>query len=227
MACWLGIALIFSAHAVRGQEFNYSVSTSTSTYTALMDTALCDTTSDWSYNTYIVPIGFSFSFEGDDYDTISIEPNGIIKFSPSRAIVAYHGARCKLDTANAYSRLSYNISGATGARIIKIQYAYCGYDTGDLEENLSYQVWLYEQDNKIEVHTGPNSYPGALTSTAVNPTPLIGLINPLQDGTVNALLLTGDAAAPVASQVGYGSPLLYLDYIPSQGKVYAFTPNGN
>jgi hypothetical protein len=126
-----------------------------------------------------------------------------------------------------YSLLSYSVEGANGNKIFKLQYAGFGYDKHDPSEFLNYQLWLYEQGNKIEIHTGPASYPGTIDSTGTSPMPLIGLINPLQDWSTSALLVTGDPSSPVSSPISAGQEMQYLQFVPPSNKIYTFIPNGN
>lgn len=226
MACWLGIALIFSMQ-VRAQSFDYSFSTSTGTYQSLGGATTIASDTNWNNSRFRIPIGFNFEFCEEAFDSVTIETNGFAKFDDNRAIVLFHGAMCKQDSNNVYSLLSYSTTGTPGNKIMKIQYTNCGYDVNDPGEYLNYQLWLYEQDNKVEIRTGTASYPGAIDSTGASPTPLIGLLNPLQNNTVNGLLLSGNATSPSLQLLSQGSILYYLDFIPAAGRIYTFVPNGN
>jgi hypothetical protein len=207
------------------QSFDYNINVSAGTYQDLGGaTILCNGSADWSSNVHKIPVGFSFQFDTLSFDSLYIEPNGFVKFDNNRAVVIFQGAGCKRDSSNNYSTLSYTTSGTTGSKILKIQFNNCGYDKADPSELMDYQLWLYEQNNKIEIHTGSTSYAGVADSAYAGPTPLIGLINPLQNGTVNALLLSGDGASPSPQPVNAGSELLYLDFVPPSNRVYTFTP---
>jgi hypothetical protein len=225
-SAWLLCALLFAFATARSQSFDYTLSVSSSTYQSIAGTSL-GANSDWSSSRFTIPVGFTFQFAGGSFDSLTIESNGFIKFDERRAIVLYHGAGCKLDSNNVYSLLSYSSAGTQGNRIMKIQYTNSGYSSYNVSEQLSYQLWLYEQSGAIETHTGPNSYPGIEDTLGMLPTPLIGLINPMQDSPVSALLLTGDAASPSSQPVYEGDPLVYLQFVPPADKVYTFTPNGN
>lgn len=221
-------AALLPAMLMHAQNFDYSFSHSTSSYQPLTGASIiADGTQDWSGTNFTIPVGFSFQFDSLAFDSVIIESNGFVKFDQHRTVVLYHGAGCKKDSSNAYSTLSYSTTGTTGNRILKLQYAYCGYSPSDSSEYLNYQLWLYEQGS-IEIHTGPTSYNDTIDSTYVGPTPLIGLINPLQDGAgTNALLLSGDVSSPSSTPVGSGQGLVYLQLVPPANRVYTFTPNGN
>lgn len=221
-------AALLPAMLSHAQNFNYSFSHSTSSYQPITGgTSIANGTTDWSGTNFTIPVGFSFQFDSLAFDSMIIESNGFVKFDQNRAVVLYHGAGCRKDSNNVYSTLSYSTTGTAGSRILKLQYAYCGYSPSDSSEYLSYQLWLYEQGN-IEIHTGPTSYNDTIDSTYVGPTPLMGLINPLQDGTgTNALLLSGDPSSPSSIPLGNGQVLVYLQFVPPSDKVYTFTPNGN
>jgi hypothetical protein len=227
MSCWLGLAMLLSSGIARGQDFDYSFSAATGAYQPLSGATTVASGYNWSAAKFKVPIGFAFQFNGQAFDSMAIEPNGFVKFNSFNAIIAYYSAGCKQDTNNVYSLLSYSITGTAGSKIFKLEYAGCGYDKHDAAESISWQVWLYQQDNKVEIRTGTTSYPGAIDSTGSSPTPLIGLINPMQDGTVNGLLITGSGTSPSSQPVSQGGDLYYLDFVPPAGRVYTFTPNGN
>jgi hypothetical protein len=224
-SAWLLCALLFAFATARSQGFDYTLTSSAGTYQQLTGSVnVAGNAGDWSTSSFILPVGFEFQFEGKGYDTITIEPNGLVRLDAQHAIVIFHGAKCKRDSSNAYSLLSYSLTGTAGNRIMKMQYNNTGYDPYNSSEYLNYQLWLYEQGGKIEVRTGSVSWPSVTDSTYEGPTPLIGLINPEQSTSVSAFLLSG---APSAQPVNAGSPLLYLVSVPAEGSIYTFTPNSN
>ena len=212
---------------LQGQEMNYSFSHGSSTYQQLSDAStVAGGTSCFNNQSFRLPIGFSFSMCGKSFDSLTVEPNGFVKFDANRAIILYHGIGCKKDSNSVYSLLSYSVQGSEGAGIFKLQYSGFGYDAMNPAEYLHYQLWLYES-GKIEIHTGATSYPGMIDSVEVSPTPLVGIINPLQDWSTSALLITGDASAPSSAPVGGGQELQYLQFVPPSNKVYSFIPDDN
>lgn len=221
---WLAIAFLLCIGSAQGQGFDYSVSSTSGTYSSLTGAATIGSDNNWGYSRFRIPIGFSFGFNGTSFDSVSIEPRGIFKFNCESSIAVFHGAGCKSDSSGLTSTLSYLTEGIPGSRILKIQYTNCGYRLADTTEKIAYQVWLYEQDDKIEIRTGATTYP-AYDSTYTGPTPLVGLINPLNNTTVNGLLLSGSAASPTSQAVGEGQGLVYLVAMPPTNRIYSFTPN--
>lgn len=221
-------AALLPAMLLHAQNFNYSFSHSTSSYQPITGgTSIANGTTDWSGTSFTIPVGFSFQFDSLAFDSVIIESNGYIRFDDHRAIVLYQGAGCKKDTNNVYSVLSYSVTGNPGSHILKVQYSNCGYNPGVPTEYINYQLWLYEQTGQIEIYTGPTSHPNVVNPDGTGATPMIGLINPLQDGQTNALLLSGDASAPSSTPIVSGQELMYLDFVPPSNRVYTFTPNGN
>lgn len=214
--------------AVHGQDMNYSFSHSTETYAPIQNAlTIAGPANDFTHQRFMVPVGFPFTFCGKVFDTLAVESNGFIKFDESRAVVLFHATACKKDSNNVYSLLSYSIEGPDGNKLFKLQFAGFGYDKNDPSEYLNYQLWLYEQGNKIEIRTGPTSYPGLIDSTGISPMPLIGLINPLQDWNTSALLVTGDASSPGPVPIEAGQGMQYLQFVPPSNKIYTFIPGNN
>lgn len=226
-ACWLCCVLLITSFYAHSQNFDYSVSASDGTYSSISGTPVTGNSSDWSSSSFKIPIGFNLTVNDSAFDTLSIEPNGFIKFDKNRAIVTYFGASCKADSNNVFSALSYALTGTQGNRVLKLQYEGVGYQKYNPYEYMNFQVWLYEQDSRIQIHTGPSSYPGIFDSLYIDVLPVIGMINPLMNSATSALVISGDPASPAPAPVPAGGSLQYLQFVPPSNRIYTFTPNGN
>lgn len=222
------VATVILVASLQAQDFNYQFTHSNSSYIPLTGgIPIANGEVDWSGKRFRLPIGFTFNFAGGSFDSLAIESNGFIKFDDQRAVVIHQGAGCKKDSSGLLSVLSRSLSGEDGNKILKIQFSNCGYDRSSSLEFLNYQVWLFQTNGKIEIHTGTSSYPDLTDSTQSEITLLVGLINPLQNSTTTALLLSGSPSEPVSIPIGSGEALQYLQYVPLSGKNYIFTPVSN
>jgi hypothetical protein len=147
-----------------------------------------------------VTIPFTFRFNGLDYTTVQVSMNGFVTFGatapqplevgPISSTDLYEGAisvfGCDLDmmSASAANNVSYLTSGLLGSRILKIQWRSIkrSNNLGTAAQadatNLTFQLWLYEGTNVIEMHYNPytaaSSFPTTLPA-AVGTAPQIGL----------------------------------------------------
>lgn len=224
---WLVIAFLLLAGIAQAQSFDYTTATSSGTYQALTGATTVSPNTDWTNSRFRIPIGFTFTFADSSFDTVSVEVRGFVKFDDERSVLMFYNATCKPDSNNNYSVLSYSTTGTAGNKIFKLQFANCGYDKPNPSEYMNFQLWLYEQDGKVEIHTGPVSYPGYVVDPEEEiPTPLVGLINPMQNwSTSSSLLISGDPASPTYQAVPTGNDLVYMNCVPPADKIYSFTPS--
>lgn len=219
----LSCMLLFVFSSVSSQSFDYTFTKTTGTYQSLSGSIVLDSGANWNNKQYRISLGFSFNYMSHSFDSLTVATNGFLVFDDEQeyAFTAFKGMQCKKDTDNVYSVLSYQLSGAAGARILKIEYKNCGLYPSYEEELFNYQVWFYEQSGKVEVHTGTHDYTGIPTIYE----PMIGLIN-MNCGTGTfAFLLDGNPSSPSAQALNSNANLISLTGLPAQGTVYTFTPN--
>jgi hypothetical protein len=202
----------------RAQNFAYSLSSGNSNYSDLPGATSLNNGANWNNHTYKIPIGFSFPFAGQNFDSVTIEPNGFLVFDAKRnyAFATYKGLFCKQDTTDTWSSVSYLPSGG----VLKLQFKNVGFYPYDKRELFNFQVWLYSSGN-IEIHTGSN--PNA-DYIANDQTTLLGLINMNQDTNPKAFVASGSPNSPTGSTINSNDPLVYLNPIPANGTVFTFMP---
>jgi hypothetical protein len=109
-----------------------------------------------------IPIGFTFTYNGTAYTTISASANGWTAFgslnltTTSTTNLTTGTGRPKLaplfediHLVN-NSNLTYSTTGAAGSRVFTLQYANVKWDFNALIPSLSFQIKLYEGTNVIE-----------------------------------------------------------------------------
>jgi len=220
LALLLGIG-IYSAPA---QTFSYDLQKDSSGYTVLSGAVVLSTAENFRSKSFTVDIPFAFNFCGSAADSITIEGNGFIVFNKEKAtaIVAYTNFGSNKDTTMGYSSsILCKAEGDSGNKIFKIEFKNLSQSSLSANDHLSYQVWLYENGNKIEFHTGTNSYAG---TPGIEIPVLLGLINKNMDTENNAFLLYGDPHNPSGQLIAAGIGFVYLDNVPAEGTIIKLTP---
>jgi len=156
------IVLLFSK--ANAQPPNYAFQAENGTYTPLVGGTIAVISSgdfDDGFSNGL-PIGFSFTYNGTAYTTISASANGWtalgtnITLTTSTTNLATGVNRPKL--APLYedihlvsnSNLTYATTGVAGSRVFTLQYANILWDFAAVTPSISFQVKLYEGTNVIE-----------------------------------------------------------------------------
>ena len=199
--------LLFSA--IPAQPF-YTLSVHSGTYAHLVSP-----TPAFGAATYTLQIPFPFTYSLLTHPTATIEMSndGYINFG-SQGIIALDA---QLGYLNASSKTSYEVSGASPNRVLKLEWRNHGFSsTPATDDSVSYQVWLYETSNVIEWHFGPvASYPASFGSSG---SPRIMLIF----DQFNSYAFSGPASSPTLAPCGPGCHV----GMPSDGTIYRLTPPG-
>lgn len=237
----LFIILLIGLSAVRAQgQFNYAFSYYTQTYVPLTSGTVVNT-APWDEEWYKMPIGFNFNMDGRLIDSLSIMSGNLVATDTADTINAFIAVSADLMDRNydtgtiSVSPIRYSLTGTTPNRIFKMEVYNAGFwDELDVystvNDSVSYQVWLYEASNIVELRYGPSSITHYSDyfyndSSVAN----VGFIKDIDwDGTYSKMFyyLDGNHANPtVDSTNDLMNPLNDgLDSIPPSGTVYRFTP---
>jgi hypothetical protein len=236
--------LLFSL-TLSSQDFNYTVATDSVTWNELSSQVILNTNnSAWEF-AYRIPIGFTFHFAGRNCDSLTIETNGFLLFDEDRyyAFTMFHDFEDRI-SGGQHSVLGYEISGTPGSRILKIQYKNTG--RSGYSGSHTFQVWLKEDGNQIEVRVGPTTYYYlSFWETVVDPVTQefyehlvyvpdtnqyvrIGLINQIMDTDTVGYFVGGTLAAPQGHicEHSYPEPV-FFHLMPFEGTRFVFTPSQN
>lgn len=229
-------ALLILSFSAFGQDYYFSHTTRT--YTPLVGSTSLNGASTWDDPYFEIPIGFNFTFYNITNDTIFVDWNfygGVLAPDTTtqtpRPILVAIGADLidrGIDSAVSISNISYKLDGVAGSRILKIEYDNVGFynefsDSSSTNNHISFQVWLYEGSNTIEIHYGP--------SNITNPTlvydnfngPIIGLVrdyNYNDDVFTSGIMLEGNPASPSDTIT---NEFTALGGTPPNGVVYRFS----
>lgn len=108
---------------------------------------------------------------------------------------------------------TYLVTGNAGDRIVKVQYDKVKFSHNAWgSDYATFQIWIYEKDNAIELHMGPSS--------VSNPTLAYYYNTPKGPGIgFEKMWLSGSPSAPTVD-----TATTYLTGTPASGQVYRFAP---
>ncbi len=175
---------------------------------------------NWDDDEFDVPLGFTLSFFGIPTDTITIADYAIFQ---AGWIDVFYADLVARGAGN--SPISYKIDGSPGNQIFKIEWKNAGFfceqdSLGTTNDFLNAQLWLYEQNNQIEMRIGPSSITQPGAAYCLETGALFGLFKtgPPPEETI---YLTGDPAAPTVFTT-FDAPITGT---PEEGTVYRFIPS--
>lgn len=234
--------LLLGGHLLQAQFFPYYFSVEDeATYTPLTDSISLNEGAIWDDPDFMVPLGFDFDLY--DYSTNTILIGGVATFAFPDAmdealpIIIPYGSDIidigEINGIESESEISYKIEGAAGNKIAKIEWKNVGFydevsDLGTANNTLSFQLWLYEGSNDIEIHFGPNDIEDdALVHGGIGP--FAGIINGYNfntDELAEFWYLTGDPQSPTIDTLldleNY-EDFIGLDDDPANGTIYRFS----
>ena len=207
----------------------YTFTQSLAPYTDLVAPTLITTNSIWDDTSVVVPIGFPFTFGTNTFSNVEITSNGVLLFnqgSIDAAIVAYDADLQYLGTTTTLSPIGYEITGATGSRIFKVEWKNAGFYDGSGSDYVNVQVWISEASNIIETRIGTSNIVngldifGSFGGPANGVAPIIDFTNELLTGV---FLQGAPAGATPVTLVNSGT-YPFLNAPPANGTVYRYTP---
>jgi len=223
------IALIVSSQ-VNAQPYYFSESQSN--YEALTDSTTVNNGAVWSgFQTFNVPIGFTFDYMDGSFTSFDFEASGRIIFDASHYYFAdlftVSGLQDK-GTSSSLSAVSYKLEGTSGSQIFKLEVANATF-SGDLSSTINFQIWLYEADGKLELHMGPNNIPTPSLAFGSGPFCAVHHVSNWGPMTYAYGLTVYDDLANLQdstfSGTGISTSALTLDDCPAEDVVYIFSLN--
>lgn len=234
--------LIFSSSYA--QTFPYILEIETDTYTDLEGATELTSVGDlWDDPEYIIPIGFNFDFYDGTYSEVqTFGLSAWLVFQDPYTtdsvdfLSPYFDDLADIENVNAtnQSTISHTTEGVVGERIFKMQWKDCGFyeeifdGVPTANNTISFQVWLYEGSNNIEVRFGPSMLPDS-TSIHDFGSPVCGIVEGYSSDSETFERfwhLSGNASTPtmvdsdISILTSYSIP--GLDSDPAEGQVYRF-----
>lgn len=240
--------------ALNAQAQFYNFTATSATYTNLTGSTSLNGTATWDDPNFTIPIGFGFQYFNNSLSTFYISDVGLgadLVNTPNDfgvvSILQAYGAdiidrgfdvNVGESSTGSQSNISYKLEGSSGNRILKVEWNNVGF-YGDVDLNgasatnfTNFQLWLFESDNSIEIHFGPNS----ITDTNLAFDDLSGSSIILVEefnldsgilGPNGALLLTGSPVSPsLVTVFNFNNPENnVLNGVIPNGTLYRFVPS--
>ncbi len=229
--------LIAAQTNLKAQVSAYSFSQLAGTYTAITGTAVTNMNagSAWDDAATLVPIGFSFTFNGTAYSSVTVNSNGYIIFGTA-GLNAIYTPISTINGSGVVAAFARDQNAQATAPLGNVQYSSTGgvftvqwsdakrYTTATTAERLFYQIKLYQTTNVVEVIYG--AFTNAVLVSTVYPQ--VGLRGSVVTDFNNRTVATGGSWA--ASTAGgantatcfYGSTSVATK--PASGQIYRWTP---
>ena len=146
---------------IRSHNNKYTFSSYLGTYSEITGGTILGSNANDNECFNEIPLGFTFNYDGTEYDQISVQTNGFIAFGSSvlNTYTPLSFSSGVNNVVSAFSRdiksrtngsLSYSLSGSTPNRIFTIQWShYRRTPTATQNDDFSFQIKLYENGNKI------------------------------------------------------------------------------
>jgi hypothetical protein len=139
----------------------------------LIDIESYDYENGWDNPEFSVPLGFTFSFLGNDIESLQqIGEGSLMAGVPSSGVQLFNGLMpVGFDLADRGlagqepSLIRYQTTGTPGERVFTIEWLNAGiydeiFESDSLPvSSLNFQIWLYENDNSFEFRYGSMMYP--------------------------------------------------------------------
>lgn len=227
--------------SVSAQQFPYQFSYASAPYVALTNAIQLDNNTVFDFGAE-VPLGFDFQFSGETHNqmildgytgalftesffTSSDTTDGIFAYATSIGLLAKSGTKAQ-----------YLTEGTAPNRIFKVEILKAGFD--GLAGEVSFQIWLYETSNAIQIRLGDQTIPNPQQTFFNKKSPLIGYmldyhyISEFESVFPQAQFVVGNPAAPADSIVindlldesTDDGPQYGLTSIPLPNSVFTFTP---
>lgn len=231
----------FLIAGVSSAQDAYTFSTFTDLYTEFSDgTSAVD--EGWIEPEFSIPIGFDFSEVnvtsnmlssvdvGGTYSILNETQTdgavfGVFDFIVDGAIL----------DGEQPSPITYKVEGTAGSQIFKLQLKDCAFlpevvsSEPSTENRMSFQIWLYEGSNAVEIRFGPSEIPDPTLAFETGVAPLVifaaGVVNSNAGTAEYGTFLEGDPQNPILGEIDPETFPPGFDAIPESGRVYRFEPN--
>ncbi len=161
--------VILFCFSARAQQFDYILTTSTDTYTNLVNATSVNNGQIWDEPQYFIFPGFPFEMLGHDILFFQFGGSGAAMVSPTAdpqintILFPFEMDLIDRGTGGSASQspISMVTTGSAGNRITKIEFKNAGSynemaDAGTLNMYINFQYWLYEGSNTIQFRFGPS-----------------------------------------------------------------------
>lgn len=219
-------------------QFPYSYSVTKEPYIPLTGGISVTNGQLWDEEVFTIPIGFPLMLGDKKIDSFLLAGPTFLGYmnhdSEATGFWTIDADLCDRgihDSSASVSPITYTLTGNTGNRIFKIEYANLGfweemnvYGTNNDYANM--QVWAYEADNSVELRYGPSKIINPQSYFFFGDAPAACYLDQLgffTDFSVERLYyLYGDPATPILDSTTDILQTRLLNHMPDPGTVYRF-----
>lgn len=224
------------------QDAPYYYSVSYDDYSSLQESTSLNNGEVWDDPDYVVPVGFEFDFMGRIISSLYMTSDflgGTVMTMPdendeANILIAYESDLIDPGyfLGESEANISYALTGTEPNRIFKLEWDDCAFynevsDFGTSGNRVSFQLWIFEGTNDIEIHFGPHSIktPGIVHSLGA---PIIALLhdyNYFTDEVTGIYYCSGpplESTLEVATNIDDVQTAQFLTDDPSNGTILRF-----
>lgn len=232
----LAILILICVAISTQAQMPYNFTVKQNSYTPLNNAISLNKGEIWDDSIFTIPLDFPFTIGRKTVNTIYLKFDGVISADTSSTtmdgivfIDADLQDRGGIDMKQSLSPVSYKTEGSGGNRICKIEVANAGfYDErdqfGTMDDYVNVQVWLYEQDSKLELHYGPSKISNPTYYFLNGVGPLVGFAKEFSYLESSGLVYTlaGNPDSPTLDSFSLSIAGYTLNDYPKHGTVYTF-----
>lgn len=187
----------------------------------------------WQSYYYKVPLGFGFVIDGQRTDSVELTDVGAVRFDTRTAdhqnVFVFFGFGATLFPCTQgllQTVVSYNTTGAPGARVFTAEYRNCIFAAEDsCKDVVNFQIRLLEAGHIIETHIGSVKATVPESEYINGQGPVIGLLNANAENQSDfVMLINGIPENPGIIRTGNIEDLTSLTGSPGSGIIYRFIP---
>jgi len=226
---YFGSLLLLLATISQGQSYTFSEFTGT--YSDLTESIILEDADydDENFNNIDIEgetipfFGLDFNFGG--ITTYTVQPLGNVRVDNDSSAVLLDALRSLgIYPLDETTKLSYQIDGAPGSHIIKVEWKNHTLTFGEPGNIINFQIWVYQETGLIEFHYGPRSESNASDLPEEDPL-YIGLLYAPDDflDLYEKIWISGeiDDVQIDLEPINNYEPMLG---VPDEGTIYRFTP---
>ena len=159
------LSALFLNAIVFAQSVDYNFEQYTSNYTNLNNPISINSNLIWDDETYNINLGFDVKLFNITTQNMIITGRvnlNVMNLGMVNSIVASNADLVDrgfhTDELVSLSPISYQIDELNGSKVLKVEWKNAGFYIDNENRNyVNYQIWVYENSNRIEIHYGPSN----------------------------------------------------------------------
>jgi len=231
---WQGILLVLTVFPLlTAAQVSYRFEQTTGTYAELVGATVIQNPNFGSGDFHLIDLtGETFWFYKTPFPfggvkTFNLQTNGNLRIDNDSSMIIIDGAFVFLDSIDNNSEISYKVEGSGGNKIVKVQWKNVKIRTGQANNFINFQIWVYQATGIIEMHYGLSSANNASGYTELGATagPHVGIFYaPDNLSSIYEKLWLSNEPSNLQTDSAKTFGFRALKGVPSNGAVYKFVP---